>query len=208
MKVKVFVTTAILVAAFLLSCSTTTGTDGGTQLTKWAFDWALDIARKWAEDHWDGWESDAHIYRYLCVWADEECMLGRPQADSYWEIYFQNADDAAYRVTVDSDSDADGDDLGDPGFEIDEIEAYSNDKLEEMMQFGLYETDLYWEMFEADPEDFWWVVDVRTDWEDIFDGAENMFIISFYEDRSDDWPWGEIAIDADGEGDDYDWWYW
>lgn len=207
MKVKVLVVTVVLAAAFLLSCTTTTGTNGGSQVTKWAFDWALQIARNWAEDHWGGWESDAHIYIYQCIWADEKCMLGRPQADSFWRIAFQNADDVPYSVTVDADGDADGDPLDDPGFEYDEIEAYSNSKLEEMMQFALYETDYFWELYGVAPEDFSWAVEVRTDWWGEFSDAENMFFVFLFEKRSDDFAWSFIVLDADGSGDDYDWWF-
>ncbi|HDR06070.1 MAG TPA: hypothetical protein ENN88_00390, partial [Candidatus Coatesbacteria bacterium] len=118
---KIVVLTLVLAAALLMSCTTTTGGDGDGGLTQYAFDWALDKAKSWAEDHWGGWESAAHVFLYQCVWADDECMLGRPLADSFWDIFFQNEDDAAYGVAVDSDGDCNGDDYGDQGYEIDEI---------------------------------------------------------------------------------------
>ncbi len=204
---KIVVLTLVLATALLFSCTTTTGGGGGGGLTQYAFDWALDKAKAWAEDHWPGWESAAHVVDYWCTWADDKCRLGRPEADSYWEIFFQNQDDEAYGVVVDSDGDCNGDNYGDQGGEIDEIESYSNDKLEEMMQFALYETDNFWSMFDADPEDFWWDVEVCTDWYSQFDDAENMFFVYFYEDRGDDYYWAIIALDADGDGDDYDWWH-
>ena len=187
---KIVILTLVLASALLFSCTTTTDGDGDG-LTQYAFDWALDKAKSWAEDHWGSWESAAHVFLYQCVWADDKCMLGRPQADSYWVVFFQNADDAAYSVLVDSDGDCNGDDYGDQGGEIDEIASYSNDKLEEMMQFALYETDSFWDDCGVDPEDFNWAAEVRTDWYDDFDDADNMFLVYFYEDR----------------GDDYDWWY-
>ncbi|OGD79003.1 MAG: hypothetical protein A2Y64_04170 [Candidatus Coatesbacteria bacterium RBG_13_66_14] len=205
---KIVVLTLVLATAFLFSCTTTTGGDGdGGGLTEWAFDWALDKAKSWAEDHWGGWESAAHVFMYQCIWADDKCMLGRPQADSYWDIFFQNEDDAAYGVVVDSDGDCNGDDYGDWGAEVDEIASYSNAKLEEMMQFALYETDNFWDLFGADPDDYNWAVEVRTDWYGEFEDADNMFFVFFYEDRGDEFAWAVIAIDADGDGDDYDWWY-
>lgn len=204
---KIVILTLVLASALLFSCTTTTDGDGGGGLTQYAFDWALDKARACAEDDWEDWESDVHVVDYWCTWADDKCMLGRPQADSYWEIFFQNEHDEACGVVVDSDGDCDCDNYGDQGGEIDEIESYSNDKLEEMMQFALYETDNFWSMFGADPEDFSWDVEVCTDWYGLFDDAENMFYVNFYEDRSDSSAWAIIALDADGDGDDYDWWH-
>ena len=75
-----------------------------------------------------------------------------------------------------------------------------------MMQFALYETDDFWELYGVDPEDFSWFVEVRTNWGDGID-AENLFFIAFYENRGDDFFWTMFVIDADGEGDDYDWWF-
>jgi len=205
---KIVVLTLVLATALLFSCTTTTGGDGdGGGVLKYAFDWALDKAKSWAEDHWGGWESAAHIFAYKCIWTDEKCMLGRPQADSFWDIYFQNEDDVPYDVKVDADGDCNGHEWADQGYQIDEIESYSNAKLEEMMQFALYETDTFWDAFGVDPEDFSWWVTVRTNWNDQGIDADNLFFVDFYENRSDASPWGGIVLDADGSGDDYDWWY-
>jgi hypothetical protein len=203
---KIAVLTVVLAAALVLSCTTTTGTDGGDGLLKYAFDWAYDIAKKWAEDRWDDWDSDTKLAFFDCVLADEKCMLGRPQDNSFWWIFFQNDDGDAYSVTVDDEGHEDGE-PEDFGIDFNDVTAFSNSKLEEMMTFCLDDHNDFWETTSTDPEDYWWYVEVSSDYNDWFSGVDEIFRIWFFESQSDidSWSWwGYFVIDCDGDGDDYD----
>ncbi len=210
MKVKVLVVTVVLAAAFLLSCTTTTDTNGDGGVTEWAFDWAYQIAKSYAENRWDEWDEYTKLVVYDCVLADEKCMLGRPQAYSFWEIWYMHYDDL-FSIEVDEDGEADGEEHDESSIDYDEIPAFSNSKLEEMMAFCIDEDNDLFDHWGADPNEFKWFVEVSCDYNELWSGVDNIFRVWFFESRGDidDWDWkGFICIDCDGEGNDYEILYW
>ncbi len=208
MKVKVFVVTVVLAAAFLLSCTTTTGTNEDGGVTEYAFDWAYQIAKSYAEDRWGEWDEHTKLVFYDCVLADEKCMLGRPLDYSFWEIWCMYYDDLN-SIEVDEDGEADGEEHEPRDF--DEVPVFSNSKLEEMMTFCIDEDNDLFDYWGADPNDFKWFVEVSSDYAEQWPGVDNIFRVWFFESRNDidDWNWeGLIIIDCDGEGNDYEILYW
>ncbi len=107
----------------------------------------------------------------------------------------------------DQDDDQGDDDFGTSNTDFNEVPAYSNDKLEEMMTFCLDGDNDFWDTTQTDPGDYWWFVEVSSDYGDWWSGVENIFRVWFFDSQSDidDWNyWGYIIIDCDGNGTDYD----
>lgn len=207
MKVKVFVVSVVLAAAFLLSCTTTTGTNGDGGVTEYAFDWAYQIAKSYAEEYWGDWDTDTVLAFFDCVLADAKCMLGRPLENSYWLVWFQNDEAELYSVEINEDGEEDGTDHGVSGVDFNEVPAYSNSKLEEMMAFCIDEDNDYWDLWDSTADDYWWFVEVSSDYGDWWAGVDNIFRIWFFERQGDvdEWNyWGYIVIDCDGHDNDYD----
>ncbi|MCX7022331.1 MAG: hypothetical protein NTW26_08700 [bacterium] len=205
---KIVILTVVLAVALLFSCTTTTDGGGGGGLLKYAFDWAYDIAKKYAQDddNWGYWDSGTVLAFFDCVLSDEKCMLGRPLENSYWEIFFQNDNAEVYSVMVDENGDEDGTAEG-TAIDFNEVPAYDNDKLEEMMTFCLDPDNDYWSQWDTSPDDYWWFVEVSSDYNDSWSGVDNIFRVWFFESQGDIDPWswwGYIVIDCDGHGIDYD----